>query len=99
MKDVTAQKEVIIQVTPSVLFSLLPVSISSTTSLVSVDFYLSPTFFPLSSPPFLWFMKGFICHPAGDECNVFHPDLYSITNEISTMLLHASTTKTETLVK
>lgn len=99
MKYVARLEEVIIRVTPSVLFSLLPVSISSATSLLTVDFYLSPTFFSISSPSFLWLMKGFICHRAGDECSVFHPDLYSVTNEISAMLLHASTTKTEPWVK
>lgn len=99
MKYVAGLEEVMIRVTPSVLFLLLPVFISSAPSLLSVDFYPSLTFFFLSSPPFSWLMKGFICHRAGDECSVFHPDLYSVTNEISAMLLHASTTKTVPWVK
>lgn len=76
LRDVRAAEEAVIRVTPSVLFSLLPVSISTAASLLSVDFSPPLTFFSLSSPPFPCLMKGFICHPAGDECNVFHPDLY-----------------------
>lgn len=96
MKDVTAPEKAITEVTPFVLFSLSPISISPQ----SVDISLSLTFFFLSHLlPFPWLMKGFICHPAGDECNVFHPDLYSVSNEISAMLLHAPTTETETWVK
>lgn len=72
--------------------------ISAITSRLSVDLSLSLTFSPCS-PPFLWLTKGFICHPAGDECSVFHSDLYSDSNEISAMLLHAPTTKAQTWVK
>lgn len=82
MKDVMAPEEAITRVTPSVLFSLLLLSIFTTDSPLSVDFSLPLTFFSLSSPTFLWLMKGFICHPAGDESSVFHPDLYSVTNEL-----------------
>lgn len=79
-----SSRKVIIQVTPSVVFSLLALSISAASPL-----WLSF----LSSPPFLQLMKGFIYHPAGDECDVSLPDLYSVTNKISAMLPHAPTTK------
>lgn len=72
MKDVTAPGE-----TNNKSQSRVSLACIFRCHLPSVDFSCSD--FPFSlflpSPPVLWLMKGFICHPAGDECSVFHPDL------------------------